>query len=239
MPGISPPPTASSCCLIHSRCLARRNWRGPEPSCLRWRSRTRRPAAVLENITSLFLSAEGKRPDQRISKPLAIVFTKMDAFLHDLKETSPLRRLPAHGAHFDERDSLYVHGEIQRLLTRWDGARIDRIASQNYSSYRYFGVSALGEAPTPARNPRRRPGISPRHSAVPSHRPVPVAPRTLRNHPGEVRREWHFSSFITPPVSMAWAGTPGTNSTRLPLVCRRPSCARWKSARSTNHRAGG
>ena len=68
--------------------------------------------------------------------------------MHDLKPTSPLRRLPAHGAHFDERDSLYVHGEIQRLLTRWDGARIDRIANQNYSSYRYFGVSALGEAPT-------------------------------------------------------------------------------------------
>ncbi len=106
------------------------------------------PAAVLENITSLFLSAEGKRPNQHISKPLAIVFTKMDAFMHDLKPTSPLRRLPAHGAHFDERDSLYVHGEIQRLLTRWDGARIDRIANQNYSSYRYFGVSALGEAPT-------------------------------------------------------------------------------------------
>ncbi len=68
--------------------------------------------------------------------------------MHDLRPTSPLRRLPAHGAHFDERDSLYVHGEIQRLLTRWDGARIDRIANQNYSSYRYFGVSALGEAPT-------------------------------------------------------------------------------------------
>lgn len=72
----------------------------------------------------------------------------MDAFLHDLKQTSPLRRLPAHGAHFDERDSLHVHSEIQRLLTRWDGARIDRIATQNYSSYRYFGVSALGESPT-------------------------------------------------------------------------------------------
>ncbi len=120
------------------------------------------PAAVLENITGLFLSVEGKRPDQRISKPLAIVFTKMDAFLHDLKETSPLRRLPAHGAHFDEHDSLHVHGEIQRLLTRWDGARIDRIASQNYSSYRYFGVSALGEAPTPGEESTKETRVSPR-----------------------------------------------------------------------------
>ena len=85
----------------------------------------------------------------------------MDAFLHDLKQTSPLRRLPAHGAHFDERDSLHVHSEIQRLLTRWDGARIDRIATQNYSSYRYFGVSALGEAPTSGEESTKENRVSP------------------------------------------------------------------------------
>ena len=120
------------------------------------------PAAVLEDITSLFLSAEGRRPNQPISKPLAIVFTKMDAFLHDLKQTSPLRRLPAHGAHFDERDSLHVHSEIQRLLVRWDGSHIDRIAQQNYSSYRYFGVSALGEAPAKGEADAQENRVSPR-----------------------------------------------------------------------------
>jgi hypothetical protein len=120
------------------------------------------PAAVLENITGHFLSMKGKRPGQPISKPLAIVFTKMDAFWHDLEHISPLRRLPAHGAHFDERDSLYVHNEIQRLLIRWDGARIDRIARENYSSYRYFGVSALGEAPMPEKAPAQEKRVSPR-----------------------------------------------------------------------------
>jgi len=107
------------------------------------------PANVLENITDLIMAKEGIKASQRISKPLAVVFTKMDALFHDLKETSPLLRPPARTPYFDERDSLEVHGEIQRLLARWEGSRIDQIARKNYRTYRYFGVSALGESPTP------------------------------------------------------------------------------------------
>jgi Double-GTPase 2 len=106
------------------------------------------PANVLENITDLIMAKERIKASQRIGKPLAIVFTKMDALLHDLKETSPLLRPPAHTPYFDERDSLDVHTEIQRLLARWEGSRIDQIAQKNYRTYRYFGVSALGETPT-------------------------------------------------------------------------------------------
>ena len=106
------------------------------------------PSTVLENVTDLLLASEGKKPNKRISKPLAIVFTKMDALMHDLKETSPLLRSPAQEGYFDERDSLEVHTEIQRLLARWEGTRIDQIAQLNYRRFRYFGVSALGETPT-------------------------------------------------------------------------------------------
>jgi hypothetical protein len=106
------------------------------------------PANVLENITDLIMAKDRIKASQRISKPLAVVFTKMDALLHDIKETSPLLRPPAHAPYFDERDSLEVHTEIQRLLARWEGSRIDQIARKNYRTYRYFGVSALGETPT-------------------------------------------------------------------------------------------
>lgn len=106
------------------------------------------PATVLENVTDLLLASEGKKPNKRISKPLAIVFTKMDTLMHDLKETSPLLRPPPQEGYFDERDSLEVHTEIQRLLARWEGTRIDQIAQLNYRRFRYFGVSALGETPT-------------------------------------------------------------------------------------------
>ena len=106
------------------------------------------PANVLENVTDLILGAQVKKPNDRISKPLAIVFTKMDALLHDLKDTSPLLRPLPGTPYFDDRDSLAVHTEMQRLLARWNGSRIDQIAQLNYRHYRYFGVSALGESPT-------------------------------------------------------------------------------------------
>jgi len=106
------------------------------------------PATVLENITDLVLATAGRKPNELISKPLAIVFSKMDVLRHDLKETSPLRRPPAQAPYFDERDGQEVHTEIQRLLARWEGSRIDQIAHLHYRNYRYFGVSALGETPT-------------------------------------------------------------------------------------------
>jgi hypothetical protein len=107
------------------------------------------PANVLENVTELLLSRTGRGPGGQISKPLAIVFTKMDALLHDLRETSPLRRPAPTTPYFDEQDGRAVHTEMQRLLARWNGSRIDKIAQLNYRRYRYFGVSALGESPTP------------------------------------------------------------------------------------------
>jgi hypothetical protein len=106
------------------------------------------PAGVFEIVTDLLRGQDGDKPDQKIGKPLAIVFTKMDTLLHSLKATSPLLQPPPRGRYFDERDSLTVHTEIQRLLARWEGTRIDQIARLNYRTYRYFGVSALGESPT-------------------------------------------------------------------------------------------
>ena len=124
------------------------------------------PATVLENVTELLLSSQGGRPNKRIGKPLAIVFTKMDTLMHDLKETSPLRQSPPQRQYFDERDSLGVHTEIQRLLARWDGIRIDQFAQHHYSKYRYFGVSALGETPTADNRVSAR-GIRPYRVASP------------------------------------------------------------------------
>lgn len=106
------------------------------------------PAAVLEKVTDLVLAKEGRRPEERIAKPLAVTFSKMDALLGSLKETSPLLRPPSGAPYFDDRDSLAVHTEIQRLLARWEGSRIDQIAQLHYQRYRYFGVTALGETPT-------------------------------------------------------------------------------------------
>jgi hypothetical protein len=106
------------------------------------------PVTVLENITDLILAKEGRKPRHQIRKPLAIVFAKMDALLDTLSPTSPLRQPPPRTPYLDERDSLAVHHEMQRLLARWEGTRIDQITRLHYRRARYFGVSALGETPT-------------------------------------------------------------------------------------------
>jgi hypothetical protein len=114
------------------------------------------PFTVLENITNLILGSE----PGPTCKPLAITFSKVDALQRGIAETSPLRQVPAQAPYFDERDSLSVHTEIQRLLARWEGTHIDRFAQQHYQRYRYFGVSALGETPTPGNRVSPR-GIRP------------------------------------------------------------------------------
>jgi len=105
------------------------------------------PANVLERITDLVSKVDGGAK-KKISKPLAVAFTKMDTLDHGLRDSSPLRRPASQSPFFDETDSLEVHAEIQRLLDRWDGSRIDQLTSKHYQSYRYFGLSALGESPT-------------------------------------------------------------------------------------------
>jgi hypothetical protein len=106
------------------------------------------PAAALVAVTDFLLAGNGDQPGRPIGTPLAIVFTKMDALLGRLRETSPLLQPAPRQPYFDERDSMAVHTEIQRLLAGWEGSRIDRIARTHYRTYRYFGVSALGETPT-------------------------------------------------------------------------------------------
>ena len=108
---------------------------------------------MLQNFTDILRAGRrqegrGDRPGDLIDRPLAIVFTKMDALLPSLAETSPLRRPPPRAAYFDEQDSQAVHTQIRLLLDRWHGGEIDRTARLNYRTYRYFGVSALGETPT-------------------------------------------------------------------------------------------
>jgi hypothetical protein len=102
---------------------------------------------VLQNFTDILLAGNRGKRRKRIDRPLAIVFTKMDALLPSLRESSPLLRPQPRGRYFDEADSRAVHTEIQWLLARWQGSEIDRIARLNYRTYRYFGVSSLGEPP--------------------------------------------------------------------------------------------
>lgn len=107
------------------------------------------PMNVLTRVTNLLLAPHTGRSTRRIDTPIAVVFSKLDAFWHLLEPSSPLRdHAPARGR-FDVGDSLSVHEEVRRLLKDWDGVPIDHVLDTHYARYRYFGVSALGRGPTP------------------------------------------------------------------------------------------
>lgn len=104
------------------------------------------PYSVLQRVTEMLRTGHRDRP---IRKPLAVVFTKLDALWPQLPEGSALRRPEPGGAGFDEQDSRDVHRDVRALLHDWDGRQIDQYLMYNYRRYRYFAVSALGAIPTP------------------------------------------------------------------------------------------
>jgi hypothetical protein len=104
------------------------------------------PYHVLQRITEML--KEG-HPDRLVPKPLAVVFTKLDALWDNFPEGSALRRREPACAGCDERDSLEVHSHVRALLHDWDGGQIDQYLQYNFRHFRYFGVSALGAIPTP------------------------------------------------------------------------------------------
>ena len=125
-----------------ARALAKPGTRLPSQATL-----AERPENVLSRITDL-LQAQLNRPNARIKTPIAVAFSKLDALRHDFPSGSPLRRPPSTASAFDSQDSLDVHAYIQSLLHEWGGEQIDRMLSNQYARYRYFGVSSLGEPPT-------------------------------------------------------------------------------------------
>ena len=106
------------------------------------------PEAILTRVTNLLLS-QNKRGKSEIGKPIAVVFTKIDTLWHTFDEHSPLRAAPPQSGRFNTADSLDVHEQIRHLLHSWEGSQIDQILRQHYPRHRFFGVSALGGAPTP------------------------------------------------------------------------------------------
>ena len=101
---------------------------------------------ALHQITTKLRTSQGKA-SKKIQVPVAVVFTKIDAFLSGLEEGSPLLATASAQPSYSEADGLAVHERMKALLKDWDAWEIESHMSQFYEDYRYFGVSALGAQP--------------------------------------------------------------------------------------------
>src|SRR5260370_38334313 len=84
---------------------------------------------------------------RRIRMPVAVVFTKIDAFYPTLDRQNPIMRASAGLPAYEIADGQAVHEHILALLHEWNAADIDWHMRLNYSDFRYFAVSALGAEP--------------------------------------------------------------------------------------------
>lgn len=103
---------------------------------------------VVTQLAARLREEKGVSPSKRLTVPLAIALSKTDALGSTLAEDSPLRRHHEHPGAYDEPDGGHVHDEVRAWLHRWYGPELDSIVANNFSTYRYFGFSALGYPPS-------------------------------------------------------------------------------------------
>jgi hypothetical protein len=102
------------------------------------------PISVLSRVTELLRSSHGVPAKKKVQIPLAVVFSKVDALFPVLGEGHPIRQVNGHGP---TEDDASVHEHVRGLLHRWGADNVDAHLRLNYSSFRYFAVSALGAPP--------------------------------------------------------------------------------------------
>jgi hypothetical protein len=108
---------------------------------------------ALRRVTNRLRTEHGLSGNTRrkIPVPIAIVFTKIDAFFPAMEDGNPIMATAPAGPAYNEADGLAVHERVKALIREWDADEIENHLVQNYDNYRYFGVSALGAQPDYAR----------------------------------------------------------------------------------------
>ena len=105
------------------------------------------PLDVVSRITELLRTEHQVKNKRKIKLPVALVFTKIDAFYAGLDRQNPIMAQPPGLPAYEDADGRTVHEHMLALMREWNAADIDTHMRLNYSDYRYFGVSALGAEP--------------------------------------------------------------------------------------------
>jgi hypothetical protein len=105
------------------------------------------PLAVVANITEMLRVEHNLKTNKKIAIPVAVVFTKIDAFFQTLDRGNPLMTTAPPVPAYTNMDGQAVHEHMLALLHQWNAQDIDTHMRMNYKDFRYFGVSALGAEP--------------------------------------------------------------------------------------------
>jgi GTPase SAR1 family protein len=102
---------------------------------------------VINRLGELLRERTSTPVNRRLTTPLAIALTKLDLLRDTFDTQSPLRQPSRHNGSYHEDDGKDVHEEVRGWLDNWYGPSFDRSVASTFATYRYFGLSALGDAP--------------------------------------------------------------------------------------------
>jgi ABC-type dipeptide/oligopeptide/nickel transport system ATPase component len=125
------------------------------------------PLDVVSRITEILRTEHRVKDKKKIGIPVAIVFTKIDAFYPTLDQHNPIMATAPALPSYNNADGEAVHEHMRALLDEWGADDIDRHMRQNYGDYRYFAVSALGAEPDYTTGQVAAGGVQPHRVADP------------------------------------------------------------------------
>jgi hypothetical protein len=106
------------------------------------------PISVLTRVTEMLRNSHGVPVRKKVPVPVAVIFAKVDALFPVLGESHPIRQVTGNGDGRGETgDGAAVHEHVRSLLHQWGADNVDAHMRLNYSTFRYFAVSALGATP--------------------------------------------------------------------------------------------
>lgn len=117
------------------------------PGRSRFTNELTRPMDVLAPLVVILREEEQLSVKKKLRRPLAVVLTKLDSFWNDGDSTGTLRRPEPDAPGFDEYESIDFHHYLQGLIDDWGGGPVLTTLEQNFNTFRFFAVSALGTEP--------------------------------------------------------------------------------------------
>ena len=105
------------------------------------------PHEIIGRVAQLIRQSRQLRPTTKITTPVALAFSKIDAVRPLVEPGSPIHQGSAHDGFFNLTDSQRMNDSMRAYVSDWVGPELDMFLQHNFRTYSYFGVSALGAAP--------------------------------------------------------------------------------------------
>ena len=119
------------------------------------------PIDVLTRVTEVLRTEKQVKGNRKIQIPVAVVFTKIDAFYKSMDRHNPIMEEMSTTPAYDDSLGLTIHEHVLALMRDWGAEDIDRHMQLNYKEYRYFAISALGAEPIYSENRVAGGGVRP------------------------------------------------------------------------------